>query len=129
MFAMLTGIDTFLITGGILLGVLVIVFILLLVLSKKKNKNPKVIINQEFLNDLIRKLGTKENINKISVENQKLIVDVKNLDLVKLDEIKEMANSGVFVTGTTIKTLFKYDSALLKREIDRLGEWNYGKNI
>ena len=44
----------------------------------------------------------------------RLKVTVNDLDLVNLDNLKTKAESGIFVTGNTIKTLYKLSSEEIK---------------
>ena len=63
--------------------------------------------------------GGKENIDTIDVDGNKLKVNVKEVDNVDLEGIKQKANSGVFVVNNTIKTLFMYDSETLRKELNK----------
>ena len=63
-------------------------------------------------------LGDKDNIKDVNVDNGRLKITVDNLELVNLEGIKEIATSGVFVTGNIIKTLFRLDSITIKKEIE-----------
>jgi len=108
---------------GILVNVAVIVLaiivVLIVVFSKKnKGKQPRIKLNDEFISNLISLLGEKDNINEVNVDNGRLKITVSDLDKANLEGIKAIATSGVFVTGSTIKTLFRLDSATIKKEID-----------
>ena len=99
--------------------VLAILVILIVVFSKRnKTKQPRIKLNDEFITNLISLLGEKENINEINVDNGRLKITVSDLDKANREGIKAIATSGVFVTGSTIKTLFRLDSATIKKEID-----------
>jgi phosphotransferase system IIB component len=102
----------------------VVVLILLIVLIKviktvKKHKKPRIKIDENYVAELISLFGGKENIDTIDVDGNKLKVEAKNLELVNLEDIKEKANSGVFVVNNTIKTLFMYDSETLRKELNK----------
>lgn len=101
---------------------LLITVLLLILKSKKKHKTPKLLIDQAYIEKLVSLIGGKENINNIDVDGNKLKVNVVNLDSANLEGIKEIASSGVFVTGNNIKTLFMYDSQALKEEIKKYKE-------
>lgn len=105
----------FIIGGGVLLVALIVLLIFLLKLRKPKEKHIKV--DDEFTNNLLQLLGSKENIEEVTVDNGRLKIKVKDLDLVNLNGIKEIATSGVFVTGNVIKTLFKLDSQTIKNAL------------
>lgn len=108
----------FIIGGGVVFIALVVVLILLLVRRKPKQKHIKV--DDEFTNNLLVLLGGKENILEVAVDNGRLKFKVSNLDIVNLEGIKGIATSGVFVTGNIIKTLFKLDSQIIKKAIEKL---------
>ena len=84
-----------------------------------KKKSTKTVINEPFIDSLILNLGGKENIVTTEVLEGRLKITVNDLELVKLEEIKGLAESGVFVTGNTIKVLFKESSELIKKELDK----------
>ncbi len=84
-----------------------------------KYSTPKIKIDDEFIENLINLYGDKNNISKVSTDNGRLKVEVKDLDIVKLESLKEISTNGVFVTGNTIKTLFRHDSELIKKELEK----------
>ena len=99
-------------------GALVVLLALYFLLFKGKKKETKVKIDNEFIDNLIALLGDIKNIKGVDLVNGRVKIEVNDLDLVKLDEIKELASSGFFVTGNVIKILFKYDSELVKKSIE-----------
>lgn len=103
------------VAGVALLGSLCSTFVIL----KRRNKAPKIKIDEEFINNIITLYGDKNNISNVSTDNGRLKIEVKDLDIVKLNELKEISTNGVFVTGNTIKTLFRHDSDLIKRELEK----------
>lgn len=108
----------FVIGGACLL--IILIFLLIFLLKKKKPKNKHIKVDDEFINNLLGLLGGKENLKEIQVDNGRLKFQVENLDNVNLTGIKEIATSGVFVTGNIIKTLFKLDSKLIKSELEKM---------
>jgi phosphotransferase system IIB component len=98
---------------------LILVLILLILKFKKKNKG-HVKVDDEFMNELLLSLGGKENINKVDVLNGRLKIDLIDTSKALFDKLKEMAEAGVFVTGNTIKVLFKYDSKIIKDNLDNI---------
>lgn len=104
---------------GIASLILLFVIIYLVLKKPKRKKKRKSLINQEFIGKIVEDLGGKENIKSIDVIETKLKIMVNDLKIVKLDELKEQTTSGVFVSGNTIKILFKYDSKELKDELNR----------
>lgn len=104
----------------IICSVLVVFLIILLILKKaKKKKNKSIDIDQSFVENIIDNLGGKENIISIDVVETKLKITSKDLKKVNLDNLKALTSYGVFVSGNTIKILFKFDSKALKHELDR----------
>ena len=87
-------------------------------LKNKKGKQPRIKLNDEFITNLINLLGEKDNIGDVNVDNGRLKITVNDLDKANLEGIKQIATSGVFVTGSTIKTLFRLDSLTIKKEIE-----------
>lgn len=100
-------------------AVLVIVAVILVILLAKRKKKPtRIIVDEEFINNLVTSLGGKENIVSVNVDNARLKIEVSDLDKADLNAIKATAESGVFVTGNIIKTLFKFDSMTIKKALD-----------
>lgn len=89
---------------------------LLLIRRKKKTKSIKV--DDTFMNTLIENYGGISNITLVEIENSRLKITVEDLDIVKLDDLKEQAQSGIFVTGNTVKTLYKLSSEQIKKFLD-----------
>lgn len=105
---------------AIITVVLIILGILLFVLlNKNKGKKLKIKIDEEFINNLILNYGGISNIKSCDVDNGRLKVAVNDLDLVNLPALKEQSQAGVFVTANIIKTLYKFDSKLIKSLIDK----------
>lgn len=103
---------------GIIVGIIAV--ILLIVLLLKRKPKGKIKVDESFINELINNYGGKNNIIKVSVDNARLKIEVNDLDLVDLNAIKQTSESGVFVTGNIIKTLFKFDSKLIKSSLDKI---------
>lgn len=106
-----------LLTSGIVLFVILVLVIIFLVRRKPKRKR-KNNIDQEFIGQIVAFLGGKENIESIDVVETKLKISVVNLKLCQLEDLKNITESGIFVTGNVIKILFKYDSNELKEELN-----------
>jgi phosphotransferase system IIB component len=86
--------------------------------KKKKNNTPKIKVDDEFITNLIGLYGGNSNISSVVVDNGRLNITVNDLENVNLNGIKEIATNGVFVTGSTVKTLFRLDSELIKKAIE-----------
>ena len=104
---------------GIVLIALIIFLITFIVLKKKKNKKPRIVIDEAFISSLIDLYGGATNINEVNVENGRLKIAVNDLDIVNLNGIKGIAESGAVVTGNIIKTLYKQDSLTIKKALDK----------
>lgn len=96
---------------------LAICIVLCIVLKKKKVKRPKV--DAEFLDLLINSFGGKDNIQSVVVDNARLKILVKDVALADLNKLKELSAQGVFITGNYIKILFKYDSKVIQKELEK----------
>ena len=104
---------------GLLVAVALIVLLIGVKSSKKKsNEKGFIKVDQDFVNKLIGYYGGIENILNVAVENARLTIEVKNLQLVDLESIRANSNGGVFVKYNTIKTLYKMDSAAIKHMIE-----------
>ncbi len=95
---------------------LTIILIFFIANSKKK----KIKVNKEFIDSLVLALGGIDNLTGVGVENSRLKLSVTDLSLVDLNKIKEFSDKGVFVTGNTIKTLFKYESEKIAYELKKI---------
>lgn len=84
-----------------------------------KNKKDHVVVDEEFLNNIISWLGGKENICGVSVDNARLKVSVKDVEIVDSTNLHSLSEKGVFITGNNVKLLFKYDSQLIQKEINK----------
>lgn len=106
--------------GGIIAAavVAVLVIILLIVLLTKKKGPKKIKISEDFMNDIISKLGGIANIIEVLVDNARLKIKVKDTKLPDYEGLKGLSGQGVFITGDYVKLLFKFDSKLIKKEID-----------
>jgi phosphotransferase system IIB component len=109
---MLSGFAILIICIVALVALLVVLALVILIIKIRKPR--EIIIDEEFLNFVITNYGGKENIKNVEVENSRLKITVEDLDLVNLDELKTKAESGIFVTGNTIKTLYKLSSDKIK---------------
>ena len=99
----------------VILAIAVIAVIVVILAKKPK----RIKVDDEFINNLVGLLGEITNISKVDVDNGRLKITVKDLDIVNLEGIKDIASAGVFVTGNIIKVLFKLDSQIIKKAIER----------
>lgn len=103
---------------AIIVALAIIILVTIVKSCKCKESKSKIKIDEEFINNLIDLYGGKDNIKEIAVDNARLKVTVLDLDVVNLEGLKANSEAGVFVTGYTIKTLFKFDSKLVKDSIE-----------
>ena len=99
----------------VILAIAVIAVIVVILAKKPK----RIKVDDEFINNLVGLFGGIANISKVDVDNGRLKITVKDLDVVNLNGIKDIASAGVFVTGNIIKVLFKLDSQIIKKAIER----------
>lgn len=87
---------------------LIVAFVIALVkrikLAKKYKPN-KTTINDETKALLLEAFG-ENNIESVSVEMSRLTVEVKDVDLVNPDKIKEAGANGVLLVGNKVKCSF-----------------------
>lgn len=107
----------------IVLGVLVFVAVIIVIIGvknhdKKSKEKGFIRVDQQFVDQLIGYYGGIENIINVAVDNARLTIEVKNLQLVDLESIRANSNGGVFVKFNTIKTLYKMDSSAIKHMIE-----------
>ena len=112
---------------GIVVATIILIGLILFLtcgLRSKREKDLKkdhVVVDEVFMNTLIEGIGQLANIQCISIDNGRLKFKVSDLDLVKADLLKELSASGVFITGSNVKLLFKYDSKVILNELTKLG--------
>ena len=102
----------------IIIAVILVLAIVTIIILKKKNKG-HVKVDNEFIENIISYLGGKENISGVGVDNARLKVSVKDLSIVKSNELGSICEKGVFITGNNIKMMFKYDSQTIKNELEK----------
>ena len=73
-------------------------------------KKPAVNVDLEEQIKFYEAFGTKDNIISVGLELSRITVEVKCLDNVNLNMLKELGASGVLVTGNVIKASFKEKS-------------------
>lgn len=108
---------------GIIIGVAILVAVLIagiiVLFCTKKSKN-KIVVDETLINNMITFLGGKDNIKSYSKENARVKFLVNSVDSVDLESLKTISEKGVFITGNNIKTLFKYDSELIIKMLDKI---------
>ena len=123
----LTVTENWFIYIGIILGSILLIGLILYLTCgfrfkrEKKSTIEHVVVDEEFMNDLLNGLGQSSNIENVSIDNGRLKFRVKDLDLLNPDLLKKISTSGVFITGNNVKLLFKYDSNVILEELNRRG--------
>ena len=102
---------------AIIAAVVVVILLIALLIFLKVNKNDKLEINDEYIDELVKAFGGASNIKGVKTENGgRVAVEVN--DLLNNDKIKELATSGVFITGNIVKTLYREDSQLVVKAME-----------
>ena len=113
--------NSWLLLVGIVVGVILILGIVFLLVfglrSKRENQVNRVVIDEQFISDLLAGLGQLANIENVCIDNGRVKFKVVDLDVVNGDALKELSTSGVFITGNNVKLLFKYDSNSIMEEL------------
>lgn len=118
--------DAWLISLGIIALIAIIlfgVFYFTSGLRKKEGakKSEHVIVDEAFVLSLLLALGGLPNIENVSVDNGRVKFLVNDLDLLITDELQKLSTSGVFITGKSVKLLFKYDSNTIMNAVIERG--------
>ena len=123
----LTVTETWFLYIGIIVASIVLlglIFYLTCGLRSKREKKTiieHVIIDEEFMSDLIRGLGDITNIECVNIDNGRLKFKILDLDILDAELLKKLSTSGVFITGNNVKLLFKYDSDAILSELNKRG--------
>ena len=124
---LLSKTDAWFLYVGIVVGVillLAIIFYFTCGLRSKRDSKAKVehvVVDEVFISTLISGLGGKDNINNVSIDNGRVKFNIKDLDLLNQNEIKNVSSSGAFITGNNVKLLFKYDSVVIVNTLKERG--------
>ena len=91
--------------------------------SKRDNKkvSEHVNVDEAFMSVLLEGLGSLTNIESVSIDNGRIKFIIKDLDNINAEQLKEISTSGVFITGSNVKLLFKYDSNTILEELIKRG--------
>jgi phosphotransferase system IIB component len=92
-----------------ILSISIVILLLLIIFIILKNKK-NVVVDDDFMEMLINSLGGKDNIISYDKENQRVRFELKDIQTIDKDNLKLMSPRGVFITGSMIKLLFKYEA-------------------
>ena len=104
----------------IIAAVIIIGIVITLLIVNGKKGTKKIKIDAEFINNLATILGGKENILSVTNENGRIKFELSDLEKANLNALKELSQSGVFVTNNTVKTLFPHDAKTISNAIKSL---------
>lgn len=112
-------ISSLVLTIIIIVSVLVLIGVILLIVKlTKKEKGQKV--DSLFMEEVITSLGGIDNILNYSVENARVKFELNNISLIDQTKIMKLSPKGAFITGNNVKTLFKYESKEIVKNLDKL---------
>lgn len=128
MIILLNTTQTWLLYIGIILGTIILISLILYLtcgLRSKRDNSAKnverIVVDEGFINDLLKGLGDLANISNVCIDNGRLKFKVVDLELVNGEALKALSTSGVFITGNNVKLLFKYDSKVILNELVERG--------
>lgn len=78
---------------------------------KPKTKLPE--LSSEEVLVIYNLFGGRDNIVNISKIGKRFTFELKKIELCKLEEIKDLGCTGVFVSGTQVKLIFPFDAEAL----------------
>lgn len=97
-----------------------LILALVFILFKMTHKERKVKIDDNFMTTMLNSLGGIDNIKSYSVENARVKFELVNVSLANLDALKELSTKGVFVSNNSVKTLFKYESSDIVKNLSKI---------
>ena len=127
MLVLLTIAETWFLYIGIVLATILLIGVILYftcgLRSKRDNnkKNERVNVDEAFMLKLIDGLGSLSNVLCVSIDNGRIKFKINDLDVLNTELLKEISTSGVFITGSNVKLLFKYDSNTILEELVNRG--------
>ena len=127
MLVLLNVTETWFLYIGIVLATILIIGAILYftcgLRSKRENKkvSERVNVDEAVMATLLEGLGSLANIESVSIDNGRIKFRIKDLDNINAEQLKEISTSGVFITGSNVKLLFKYDSNTILEELIKRG--------
>lgn len=105
---------------GVCGAAVIAIVVVAIVIGILKGKKGKIKVDEEFMEQLFQALGGKDNIKGYSVENARVKFELLDLKVADLDSLKTLSPKGVFVTNNHVKTLFKYESQIIVKMLDKM---------
>lgn len=99
----------------ILFLVALVVIIKLVVMQPKVKKQVTTVDKSEVV---IEFLGGIANINKASLDGNRIKFQVKDIDIVRLEGFKELGASGIFVSGNNVKMVLPFSAQMTVDKIN-----------
>ncbi|HQN74825.1 MAG TPA: hypothetical protein PK160_02185 [Bacillota bacterium] len=99
----------------ILFLVALVVIIKLVVMQPKVKKQVTTVEKSEVV---IEFLGGIANINKASLDGNRIKFQVKDIDIVRLEGFKELGASGIFVSGNNVKMVLPFSAQMTVDKIN-----------
>ena len=127
MLVLLTIAETWFLYIGIVLATILLIGVILYFTCGLRNKrdskktSERVNVDEDFMSKLIDGLGSISNILCVSIDNGRIKFKINDLDLINTELLKEISTTGVFITGSNVKLLFKYDSNTILEELINRG--------
>ena len=87
----------------IIAGIILLLGLIILIVLLKKKGSKRIVIDKEFIDNLLVALGNIDNVCSVKVDNGRLKFLVSDLEIVDFDTLKKMSTAGVFITGNNIK--------------------------
>jgi phosphotransferase system IIB component len=99
----------------ILFLVALVVIVKLVVMQPKVKKQVTTVDKSEVV---IAFLGGIANINKASLDGNRIKFQVKDIDIVKLEGFKDLGASGIFISGNNVKMVLPFSAQMTVDKIN-----------
>lgn len=83
----------------------------------KKSQETKVVVNNQVVENFLNLLGGKDNIVSVSYEYSRLKVELKNINAVNLENMKNSGAKGVFIAGNKLQAVIGSNAEDLENAI------------
>lgn len=83
----------------------------------KKQQETKVTVSDELVEKFLQLLGGKDNIISVSYEHSRLKVELNNINLIDVQEIKNLGASGIFIAGNKLQAIIGNNAYELEKAL------------
>lgn len=104
----------------IIVAAVIAILALAIIIFKLTHYKHGIKIDESFMSTMLLALGGIENIKDYSAENARVKFELNDVNLAKLDTLKELSPKGVFITNNCVKTLFKYESSDIVKNLSKI---------